>query len=183
MSRRLAIALVALLASPGWAERGEPGVHFEIGFNTRQFSPPSDDMVALRTIGPADPENSGSAVTASFRFTRHLRWQTFVGFEAETGMLAASGSNVGGAYGVTGARGVLGPVTLLAELASGRRWTRHELHGPDLGRWVLEPRVRAELWMHPRFTLGGALGSTIGDHDVWMAGVYVGVHSLPFGRR
>jgi acetyltransferase-like isoleucine patch superfamily enzyme len=31
-------------------------------------------------------------------------------------------------------------------------------------------------------TLGAAAGATIGDRAVWMAGVYIGVHSGDFDR-
>lgn len=174
-------ALVGI-AGPALANPPEPPVRFELGLNTRHFAAESREMVAFRSTSPESGTFDGAAAfTASLRFTKAMRFQTFAGVEAETGMLAQHGSNIAGAYGVAGARGVIGRAALLVELASGRRWIRYGLGEPDFARWLVEPRVRAEVWVHPRFTAGGAIGATLGDQHVWMAGVYVGVHSLDFG--
>jgi hypothetical protein len=131
---------------------------------------------------PETGQPEGTAVTTSLRFTGKTRYNTFIGVEAEMGsMLGRAGSNVAGAYGVAGLRNDLGALRLAAELVAGRRWIRYDLDGgTDPTRMVAEPRVRADLWLAPQVTLGGAVGATLGDDAVWMAGIYVGLHSQPY---
>jgi hypothetical protein len=62
---------------------------------------------------------------------------------------------------------------------AGRRWIRYELGADDVPHDVLEPRVRAQLFLTPQVTLGGMIGgSVMPDERGWMAGVYVGLYSL-----
>jgi len=179
------LVLAALSSTVASAERRrEPPVEFEVGFNNRQFAALPGEMTAFR--GPiADPAvQANVAHTVSLRFTTATRRGVFLGGEAETGVLATPGSNLAGAYGVAGVRGRIGErIAVAAELAAGGRWIRYGDKYDDVARLVGEPRVRAEVWLHPQWTLGGAIGSTLGARDVWMVGVYVGVHSLPFGQR
>lgn len=173
--------------SPALADRVEHPVLFEIGINTRHFAAQQPgDSVAFRTIDPppaGSPE--GEAVTTSLRFTGRALWDTFVGVEAEAGALVGYPmSNLAGVYGVGGMRQELGPFRIGAELVAGRRWVRYELKNQrsDDGAWIAEPRVRADMWLTPRWTLGAAAGATLGERSVWMAGVYLGVNSADFGR-
>jgi hypothetical protein len=39
------------------------------------------------------------------------------------------------------------------------------------------------MWLGPRVTLGAAIGTTLSEREVWMAGVYLGVHTLVGGKR
>lgn len=189
-SRRRTLALALLgcaAASPAVADSREPPVHFEMGLNTRRFSASDSGRVALRTVSGSPVESGepgGTGVTVSLRFTKWLRYGLYGGFEAETGSLMEGGSNFAGAYGLVGARGHLGPLAVYVEGAPGRRWVRYEMSGKNYQAYLLETRVRAETWLSSRFTFGGAIGATVtGDVRVWMAGVYVGVHSLDFGTR
>jgi len=186
-SRSLALLAVLLGSSSALASPDEPPVHFEIGLNTRHLgaSETPDGNVALRSISEVDDQTpSGNGVTVSLRFTKWMKWQTFTGVEAETGTLTTRNSNFAGAYGLFGTRHELGRISLFVEAAAGKRWVRYDLMEKNRTSWIVEPRVRAETWLSDRFTLGGAIGSTItGDVRVWMAGVYVGVHSLEFGKR
>lgn len=163
-------------------------MQFEIGINTRHFAAQGPgDQVAFRSTDPpvAATTPEGEAVTTSMRFTGRTLWDTFLGVEAEAGaMIGHSMSNIAGAYGVGGMRQELGPVRIGAELVAGRRWVRYDLkhQGTDDGAWIAEPRVRADMWLSRRWTLGAAAGATLSERSVWMAGIYLGVNSADFGR-
>lgn len=101
-----------------------------------------------------------------------------MGGEAETGRFAGQdGSNIAGGYAVAGARAPLRLGALSAELAGGWRSLRDSIDAPDHSMYILEPRVRGELWLNPQLTLGAAAGAEVGGQHAWMAGVYIGVHS------
>ena len=163
-------------------------MQLEVGVNTRHFAEAHhDNDVAFRgeMTTPDDPAlDAGTAVTTSLRFTGKTRWNTFLGVEAETGkLLGIQRSNIAGAYGVAGIRSDLGRLRIAAELVAGRRWVRYEvLHAADASVLMAEPRVRGDLWLAPQVTIGGAVGATIGDRSVWMAGIYIGLHSFEFDR-
>ena len=162
-------------------------MQLEVGFNTRHFNADSDAKTAFRTTGEMDPAmNASSAVSTSLRFTGAAFTNAFFGFEGEAGALVGHPhSNLAGAYGVGGGRGVLGPVRLSAELVAGRRWVRYSLAGirTDPAKWIAEPRVRADLWLGSRVTFGGAIGATLDDQMVWIAGIDLGLHSHDYDRR
>lgn len=184
--RSLTLLAVLLASSAASASPAEPPVHFEIGLNTRHLGASEpDNSVALRSITDVeDGTPSGTGITVSFRFTKWMRWNTFTGVEAETGTLTTRNSNFAGAYGLFGTRHELGRLALFVEAAAGKRWVRYDIMENNRTTWMVEPRVRAETWLSDRFTLGGAIGSTItGDVRIWMAGLYLGVHSLEFGKR
>jgi len=66
---------------------------------------------------------------------------------------------------------------------AGRRWIRYALDGTqDAALMMAEPRVRGEMWLSPILTLGGAVGATLSERNVWMAGIYLGVHSSDFDK-
>lgn len=189
MSRSLACAalLLCALASTAGAGPRDLAGQLELGFNTRHFAAADPADVAFRSSEGTDPDPSlgeGTAVTSSLRFTGRTRYNTFVGVEGEFGQLVGfEHSNVGGAYGVVGARGDLGRVRLSAELVGGRRWVRYEVNDrSDPSKMVAEPRLRADLWVSPYWTLGGAVGATLSDRQVWMAGIYIGLHDKAFDR-
>ena len=179
------VCLGCLVATPAFADRGYRPQLFELGINTRHFAASEQD-VAFRGSGEMDPSlGAGSAVSTSVRFTGAAFRTGYVGVEGEAGALVGlATSNLAGAYGVGGARGNLGPVRLSAELVAGRRWVRYSLAGQrsDPAAWIAEPRVRGDLWLGSQVTLGGAIGATLGDRSVWMAGIYIGLHSHPFDR-
>lgn len=185
--RPLMLAAVALIPSSAAAGPDEPPVHFEVGLNARHFGASDRPQAAFRTATGAMIEQGtpgGSGVTVGLRFTKWMRWNLFSGIELETGTLTEPSSNVAGAYGLAGMRHRVGPLAVSAELAPGKRWVRYELYGKDHERYMMETRVRAETWLSPRLTVGGAVGATVtGDTSVWMAGAYIGIHSLDFGTR
>lgn len=182
------LVLGCLSASPALADDGKRPMQLEVGINTRHWQPPSDNSrVAFRsTTGPAvvADEPDSTAVSTSIRFTGKTRYNTFLGAEGEVGSLVGrDGSNLAGFYGVAGAHGDLGSFRVGAEMVAGRRWVRYALDGStDAAATIAEPRVRGELWVSPRWTLGGAVGATLGDRPVWMAGIYLGVHSSDYAK-
>ena len=82
-----------------------------------------------------------------------------------------------------GARYHLGPAIVAVEMASGWRTVRYNLNDDEHGKFIFEPRARAQLWAGSRVTVGAALGATIGAREVFMGGLYIGVHSLIDGRK
>jgi hypothetical protein len=178
------LVLTCLSVTVASAERlKEPQVEFQVGFNVRQFATTPGAMTAFRGQVSEPAVEAGIARTISLRFTRMFRHGFWLGGEAETGVLAEPGSNLAGAYGVAGVRGTIGTrVALAVELATGPRWVRYASELDDVAKLIAEPRVRAEVWVYPQWTLGTAIGSTLGGGDVWMAGIYVGLHSRPYGR-
>jgi len=188
MHRSAALVVVLLATTASAGPRGERAMQLEVGINTRHYAAASHDAdVAFRgdMSVPEDPSlEAGNALTTSLRFTGKARWNTFLGIEAEAGkLLGVEHSNLAGAYAVSGMRHDVGPLRIAAELVAGRRWVRYEvLHKSDAATWIAEPRVRGDLWLAPQLTVGGAVGATIGDRSVWMAGVYIGLHSFDFDR-
>jgi hypothetical protein len=166
----------------------ERPARFEAGFNTRHFSPTSGAPVAFRGTGdspsPTMDTLGGTAMTGTLRFTMAMRYRTYMGADAEVGMLTGQPtSNVAGAYGVVGARSAGRFASIGAELAAGERWVRPNVSAPNITHGVAEPRVRGDLWLSPQVSLGAAVGATLGE-SVWFAGVYLGFHSQPyFGDR
>ena len=177
--------VVAGLAGRADADRkSERPVFFEVGVNTRHFAAADGKQVAFRgTDEPDAALDGGTAVSTSIRFTARTAFNTFVGVEGAAGALVGQGgSTLAGALGVVGARGDLGRVQLGVEAVTGRRWVRYEMGASsvDPSTWITEPRVRADLWLASSVTLGGAVGATLSERSVWMAGIYLGVNSAPF---
>jgi len=185
MSGRSAICLVSLgvVVPVARADKAEPPVHFEVGLNTRHFTAVTGAEHAAFRGEAIDPSTeANTAVSVGLRFTHWLPRNLYTGLEAEIGKLDAfDQSNLAGAYGLFGARGRLGWSSLYVEMAAGHRSVRYGDGLDEEGKLIAEPRVRAEMWLGPRVTLGAALGTTLGARDVWMAGVYLGVHSLVYG--
>lgn len=188
MSRSLRCAAILLCALGSTASAdlfGHGAGQIEVGLNTRHFAAADPADIAFRTTTGEDPDPSlgeGTAVTTSIRFTGRSRYNTLLGIEGEVGQLVGfPESNFAGAYGVFGTHGDLGRVRLSAELVAGRRWVRYEIVGrEDPNKLIAEPRVRADLWLSPSWTFGGAVGATLSERQVWMAGLYVGLHGDPF---
>ena len=158
----------------------------EAGVNTRHWDPaPGNERVAFRSMDPPDvSEQASTAVTTSIRFSTEQRYNTYLGGEGETGvMLGRPGSNIAGAYAIVGTRGEVGRLRLAAELVAGRRWIRYALDGTqDAALMMAEPRVRGEMFVASRWTLGGAVGATLSERNVWLAGIYIGIHSADFDK-
>ena len=178
------IALACLVGSGCFIESftaGKSRSEAELGMNARRYTPPASSPVAFRTNDPAQPaQPSGTATTATLRFTQTFG-AGYGGEEAEFGHLADSSSNVAGGYGLLGVRGASRIGGISAEIAGGWRTVRTSLDAPDISRLVAEPRVRGELWIANQVSLGAAVGASLGE-QVWMAGLYIGVHSRHDGN-
>ena len=74
------------------------------------------------------------------------------------------------------AAGALGAV-----LASGWRTVRYSSDTDDLSNVVVEPRLRASVWLSEQTTLAVTGGMTLDDRPVFMAGVSIGIHSNDYG--
>lgn len=185
---RSSMCMVILLVAGGGvaqAEKGdEPPIHFEVGLNTRHFTAvEGEENVAFRGEAGDPSAEAQTAVSVGLRFTHWMPRNLYAGIEGEIGKLdASSRSNLAGAYALFGARGQVGFASLFVEMAAGQRSIRFGDGSEEDSKLVAEPRVRAEMWLTSRVTVGAALGTTLGERDVWMAGLYLGVHSLVWGK-
>jgi len=143
-----------------------------------------------------------------FRVTAELRHSIYIGAEGEVGGLVsaapaaidiAAGTPeltqqhgvVYGAAAVGGVRTLIGPAVLSVELAVGGRGVAHSFaasvmgqrHSYDLSsaELVVEPRVRAEVWLSPFASTGVTVGANTIELGDWMAGLYLGLHTRAFG--
>jgi hypothetical protein len=155
--------------------------------NTRSFassSEPAEPVAQRSTLPPAAAVSSEyKGVSGSAQFTMSTPYRTYVGGEIESGVLEASGSKLGGAYAVVGAETSLHVGSLAVEVAGGWRALQYEAGVDGVDSFILEPRLRGNVWMSEQFTFGAAIGATLGERDAFMAGVYFGVYSHPFNAR
>jgi hypothetical protein len=95
-----------------------------------------------------------------------------------------------GALGIAGIRGTTRRATFAVEAAGGVRTERYRFASSyhdcestsaiNVSQGVVEARARAELWLNPWLTAGVSLGTSVVEHDDWLAGLYVGFHSRAF---
>lgn len=181
----MCLVLLVLTGGVAQADKGdEPPIHFEVGLNTRHFTAvEGDENAAFRGEGVDPSAEAQTAVSVGLRFTHWMPRNLYAGLEAEVGKLDAfDHSNLAGAYALFGARGQVGFASLFVEMAAGQRRIRFGNGTEEDSKLIAEPRVRAEMWLSSRVTFGTALGATLGERHVWMAGFYFGVHSLVWGK-
>ena len=167
---------------------GHRPARFHAGPNTRAVSvAPTDDgsprgNTASRGVIPPEAAPHVSATSVSMQFTMAMPYWIYTGVEAETGRLSTAGSNFAGAYAIVGLHQELPLGGLGAELAAGWQGIRYERGGDQHDSLVLEPRLRAQLWIAEQWTLGASVGARLGHEREgdWMAGAYLGVHSQRF---
>jgi len=193
MTRTLSLALSLAL---GTTALGTTGCAFDpardrrparilIGANARHFQAPiRNSEVAFRDSNPPSREMTVAheAASATAQFTMGMRHRMYLGGELEAGVLDEAGSSTAGAYGVFGLDLPFAAGSFGGELASGWRTVRYSTESADFSKLVVEPRLRASVWLSELVTLAATAGMTLGDQAVWMAGVSVGIHSSPFGR-
>jgi hypothetical protein len=190
MRRRLAVAfvVVASLATGCFfdSQAGRRPARFHAGPNMRSLNVPVADRGSGPTArtatspSPSSDREMLSATSASLQFTMQTSVHTYLGGEAETGRMERAGSNFAGAYGIAGMEHLLGPISVGAELAAGWRGLRYEFGDEEEDRFIMEPRVRTQLWFAKQWTLGASVGTRIGTEAEWMAGFYLGIHSQRF---
>jgi hypothetical protein len=187
---RTCVALAIVLSGCAYSSYKDRPARFNVGVTTRQIATPTTgdaNQVAFRTRPSSTPPTSETADTethkaimGSAQFTMQTAWHTYLGGEVEAGVLDTTGSSAAGMYGVGGIESPLGFGKIGAELAAGYRTMRYSTQSEDIGKYLVEPRLKAELWISDQFTFGATLGGTLEDHPVWMAGIYLGVHSHAF---
>lgn len=154
-----------------------------LGANARHFAAPLRSEVAFRDTTPPAKEMTvpHEAAAATAQFTMGMRHDLYIGGELEAGMLDEPGSSLGAAYGVFGYDHRFAAGSIGAELATGWRSVRYSTDAEDLSKTIVEPRLRAQVWLSEYATLAATGGFTLGDQAVWMAGVSIGLHSSSFG--
>lgn len=161
---------------------------FHVGPNTRAVTLPPDTDPApargtARSTVPTEPDPyQVSATSVSLQFTMASPHLFYSGIEAETGRLSLPGSNLAAAYAVVGLDQPLGFGSFGAELAAGWQGVRYESGEEDHDSLVVEPRLRAQLWIATQWTFGATAGARLAEglSNDWMAGAYLGVHSHRF---
>lgn len=165
----------------------DPGRHKRparllIGANARHYAAPAGSQVAFRNATPPPKvmTESHEAVGATAQFTLGMRHRTYIGGELEAGSLDSRGSSTAGAYGVLGIDLPFAAGAFSAEVASGWRSVRYSTETDELTSLVIEPRLRASVWLSPQTSLAVTGGMTLDDQPVYMAGVMFGIHSNLF---
>lgn len=182
---RVALVVLALCASCAFdpARHSRPA-RMQVGAQVRHF--PAGQQVPMASFKASEQQpmrtttESHEAFLAAFGFTMNMRNAMYVGGELEAGMLETRSSNAAGGYAVVGARLPFGKSSLSGEVAGGYRTVRFGIDTEDLERAVVEPRVRGEVWLGPRVTLSASAGWTIGDQQIWMAGLSIGIHQSDY---
>ena len=176
----LAVSAIACAAGP---RRARPD-RMLIGAHARHFAAPTRSDVAFRDSNPPPREMTvgHEAVGATAQFTAGVRDNLYVGGELEGGMLDTPGSSTAASYGVAGIDLPFAAGSIGGELASGWRTVRYSTETDDYAKIVIEPRVRAQVWLSDQVSLAATGGMTLSDQRVWMAGVSIGVHSFAFSN-
>lgn len=177
-----------------WAIGRMPHIMIELGSAFRR-------MPSAVASGGADMD-----VGSVFRLSGELRHHIYLGAEGELGGQAAFAPAdptvmpgmwsqrhgvMYGAAAIVGVRVSTGRAVLSPELAVGGRGViypfnvrdsgvTHE-HDLELGRLVIEPRVRGEVWLSPYVSGGLTVGANTVARGDWMAGVFLGLHTRAFG--
>lgn len=170
-----------------------PYVAVSIGLNMRHIPRKSSAApVAARTTDPSPttvtPEGSDVSYTIVERLDIAMGSAPYIGFEFEISPLAderpAPGTRqfAAGSQVVLGLRGGLRRLKFAGEVAGGGRMVDIALLDADT-EWVLEARVRGQLWLTPWFTVGGLYGKSLLDRSEWIAGIQIGVHTYSYGGR
>lgn len=173
------------------AARESPYATITFGVNFRHLPRKAaiDQPVLQRSIStPTTVDLGGSDLSYSLMeqvvasITDHL----YAGFEVEispTDADAVSGARLlaAGSQLLVGFQGGTKFIKLGIEAAGGGRLIVSEQSDDDDSELVLEGRARADIWLTPWITIGGALGSSFLNRGEWMAGVYFAAHTYSFG--
>jgi len=127
----------------------------------------------------ARPSERSAAASIDLQFTTRFGHQLYVGAEGEAGKASADDADIGGAYAIVGIERASKVGSVGAELATGWRGLRIP-NDHTINRFLLEPRVRGQIWIAEQWSLGGTVGAGFGNSTEWMAGVFLGLHSNAF---
>jgi len=164
----------------------DPDMFVQVGMNIRHFAAHAP-MSAARSTMPGTTARGDDALLFDERIGYPLSRGLFMAFDFELGNFANPDSKhsndrdfvLDGLISL-GARGGLGPFSLGAEIAGGVMQSSFPRQANEQTDGLLEARGRAELWLAPWFTVGGAIGASLIDRGDWMAGVYLGVHTWAY---
>ena len=166
----------------------DPDMFVQVGMNMRHFAGAAPMAAARTTSGTEHPHAGGDdALMFDERIGYPLSTGLYLAFDFELGNFANPESKrtadrdfvLDGLFSF-GARGGLGPVSLGAELAGGVMQSSFPKQPTEQTDAIFEARGRAELWLAPWFTVGGAIGASLIDRGTWMAGLYLGVHTWAY---
>jgi hypothetical protein len=165
-----------------------PYIFIRVGSNFRYLPRTQPAKPVLRsTTDMSTVIDPGS--DTSFTVTEQIGVATspvsYLGFEVEMSPTYADDLGPGsrtyaaGAQLLAGVYGGARAFKLGVELAGGGRFVEM---GNDVGEeWTVEARARADLWLSPWVTIGGAVGTSLLDRGEWMLGLHLGVHSYSYG--
>lgn len=165
----------------------DPDMFVQVGMNIRHFASHAPSSAARSTSPVAGGAGGDDALMFDERIGYPITRGLFIAFDFELGNFANPDSKrtndrdfvLDGLFSL-GARGGLGPFSLGAELAGGVMQSSFPRSPNEQTDAVVEARGRAELWLAPWFTVGGAIGASLIDRGDWMAGVYLGVHTWAY---
>lgn len=171
------------------AARESPYATITFGVNFRHLPrQPADRMLLARTTTTPAEIDGGADLSYSLmeQVVVSMTDHTYAGFEVEispTDAAAAPGSRLlaAGTQLLLGFQGGTKFIKLGLEAAGGGRLIVTDHNTDDDSELVLEGRARADIWITPWVTLGGALGTSLLHKDEWMAGVYFAAHTYSFG--
>jgi len=164
----------------------DPDMFVQVGMNIRHFATHAP-MAAARTTTPERPQGGDDALMFDERIGYPITHGLFMAFDFELGNFANPDSKrtndrdfvLDGLLSL-GVRGGLGPISLGAELSGGVMQSSFPQQQGEQTDALVEARGRAELWLAPWFTVGGAIGASLIDRGAWMAGLYLGVHTWAY---
>jgi hypothetical protein len=167
----------------------EPYVVVADGINYRVFAATPSAPVAARTTSPVSmkPGKRNTALTFDERIGWGITHHFYAALDFELGNLRnvdVTQSNerdfiVDGLLSA-GIRAGIGPFAVAVELSGGAMESSYPRDRDVHVDGMVEARGRADIWLAPWFTLGGAVGVSLVEHGDWMAGVYASVHSWAF---
>jgi hypothetical protein len=134
---------------------------------------------ATDATGPARSSERSAAASIDLQFTTRFGQQLYVGAEGEAGKASTGDADIGGAYAIVGIERAAKVGSVGAELATGWRGLRIP-NSDAINRFLVEPRVRGQIWIAEQWSLGGTIGAGFGNSFEWMAGVFLGLHSNAF---
>lgn len=168
-----------------------PYAAVSVGINMRRLlrAPAPKPMTAARSTEPPPSAALGGADT-SYTVLERLDIATnslmYVGFEFEISPTADETPAPGactfaaGSQALFGLRGGFRRLKLGGEIAAGDRMVEVAFVDAD-DEFVLEARVRGQLWLTPWVTIGGLYGTSLLDRGEWLAGIQLGVHTYSWG--
>jgi hypothetical protein len=166
----------------------DPDMFVQVGMNMRHFAGSAPMSSARSTAGTEkSPGGGDDALMFDERIGYPLTRGIYMAFDFELGNFNNPDSKhtnerdfvLDGLVSL-GARGGLGPFSIGAEVAGGVMQSSFPSQQTESTDGILEARGRAELWLAPWFTVGGAIGASIIDRGDWMAGLYLGVHTWAY---